>query len=352
MSRSHRLVLFVAATAVVIVLAALAVHALLVILAGVLFALAARGIATFLSTRTRLPYGAAVAIVFVALVGSALVFVFVAGPRLVDQLVELSKRLPDAARELLSRLGIHPPGGAVTSETVGQVADAKTVASGAVAALVGVLEVLSAAVVIFFLGVYGAARPDDHVHALLVVVPRRYRAWAVTVGRDAATRLTRWMLGRLVAMVFVGVTCAIGFAMLQVPLAMSLAVVAGLLVFVEYVGAVISSVPPILMAFTKSPGTALAVAIMFTALHVIEGYVLSPLVARRVVRIPPGVTLAGQAVLATLVGPVGLTFATPLVIIIGSCVEGWRDRPLVGPAPDGTGSAELFQRHFGARKSL
>jgi predicted PurR-regulated permease PerM len=200
------------------------------------------------------------------------------------------------------------------------------VASGAVVALTTTFEALSAVVVVFFIGLYGAVRPSAHASALLAAVPPHHRDWLTALAHELDAKLTRWMLGRLVAMAFVGTTCAIVFAALGVPLAMSLAVVAGLLTFVEYIGAVVSALPPLLMAFTKGPGTALAVVILFTALHAVEGYVLSPLINRRVVKIPPAVTLGGQVVLANLVGPLGLTFATPVLIVIATSVKAWRER--------------------------
>jgi predicted PurR-regulated permease PerM len=318
----RRIVLFALAAVATIVLAAFAAKALLVIFGGVLFALAARGVACAVSERTRLPYRASVGLLLGLIVISGVLLVVLAGPRLVDQLIELAKRLPGAAHDAFERVGVNL---SVPGETKAAVADAKTVATGAFVALESLLGIISAAVVVFFIGVYGAVRPNDYKRVLLAALPERHRAKAETLASEVETKLTRWMLGRLVAMTFVGTTCAITFGALGVPLAMSLAVVAGLLTFVEYIGAILSAIPPILMALTKGTGTALAVTILFTALHVIEGYVLSPLIARRAVRIPPAVTLAGQVILASLVGPFGLTFATPLIILCATSVKVWRE---------------------------
>ena len=49
--------------------------------------------------------------------------------------------------------------------------------------------------------------------------------------------------------------------------------------------------------------------------HVLEGYVLTPLLVRTTVRFPPAYTLAAQAVLGTIYGVAGLTFATPILIV-------------------------------------
>ena len=48
-------------------------------------------------------------------------------------------------------------------------------------------------------------------------------------------------------------------------------------------------------------------------MHVVEGYVLVPLVQRRAVHLPPALTLSAQVILGCLAGFIGLLFATPLV---------------------------------------
>jgi len=172
--------------------------------------------------------------------------------------------------------------------------------------------------------VYGAAQPEAYERALRAILPNRHRDRASRAAREAARELTRWLVGRLVAMLFVGVTCGVAFAVLHVPLALTLAVLAGLLTFVEYVGAVASAIPPVLLAYTESPVTALWVLVVFTVLHVIEGYVLTPLLARAAVHFPPAITLASQVLMAALVGPLGLTFSTPLLVVVVTAVRTWR----------------------------
>lgn len=65
---------------------------------------------------------------------------------------------------------------------------------------------------------------------------------------------------------------------------------------------------------------------MYTVLHIIEGYVLTPLLARTSVRIQPATTLAAQFLLAALVGVLGLTFATPLLVIAVTTARAMRKK--------------------------
>ena len=46
---------------------------------------------------------------------------------------------------------------------------------------------------------------------------------------------------------------------------------AGLLTFVEYAGAWLCGIPPVLIALAQSPVQAYCVLVLFTSLHVLEG---------------------------------------------------------------------------------
>src|SRR6185312_10936559 len=93
--------------------------------------------------------------------------------------------------------------------------------------------------------------------------------------------LRRWLFGRLVAMLFAGVGTMLGFGLLGIPVAPALGLLAGLLTFIEYIGAILSAVPPLLLAVHQGWTTVFWVLVIFAGAHVVEGYVLTPLLARR-----------------------------------------------------------------------
>jgi predicted PurR-regulated permease PerM len=122
-------------------------------------------------------------------------------------------------------------------------------------------------------------------------------------------------MGRIVAMVFVGVFTGVGLLLLKIPLALALGLVAGALAFIEYVGAVASAVPAIALALAVSATQALWVALLYLGVHIIEGYVLTPLLAKKAVHLPPAYVLAAQVTMGVLFGAMGLTFSTPLLVV-------------------------------------
>src|SRR5881227_3805571 len=116
-------------------------------------------------------------------------------------------------------------------------------------------------------------------------------------------------------MAFVGIATASGLWALHLPLILSLAMLAALLDFIPNIGPIISAVPALLIAFTRSPSKALWIVGIYFAVQIVESYILQPLVQQRAVSLPPSVTLLSQVLVGTLFGPLGLVLATPLTVV-------------------------------------
>jgi predicted PurR-regulated permease PerM len=120
------------------------------------------------------------------------------------------------------------------------------------------------------------------------------------------------MLGQLIPMTFLGLACMLGLWILRVPLAFTLGLFTGVMIFIPYLGALLSEIPAVLVAFERGPSTVIWVIVLYLGVHVMEGYILTPLVQKRIVRLPPILTITSQFLLWTLTGLLGVAIATPL----------------------------------------
>jgi predicted PurR-regulated permease PerM len=107
----------------------------------------------------------------------------------------------------------------------------------------------------------------------------------------------------------------IGLAVLGVPLAGTLGVLAALLTFIPNVGPFLSAIPPVLLAFSNSSRQALLVILLFCAVHALEGFLITPVAERAAVHLPPALTLSVQLLLAVIIGPIGIALAAPLTTV-------------------------------------
>ena len=91
----------------------------------------------------------------------------------------------------------------------------------------------------------------------------------------------------------------------------------GLVNFIPYFGPVIAAIPILLAAMAQGTAMVLWALGVHLAVQTVEGYVLTPLIQRRAVDLPPVLTLAA----VTLFGALGIALATPLVAVLKVAVD-------------------------------
>lgn len=289
---------------------------LLYVFAGVLLAVLLRGLSTRLSEHTRLPLGLSLALVILLIIAGIAAAGYLLAPRTSEQLNQLATQLPVELQRIetpleqsawgKSLLSHFQPGAGGSAETQAMVGRVFGVASGTV-------DVIAAFVIVIFIGLYLAADPGTYLAGALRLVPPPRRPRISEVLHEIASILRWWLIGRILSMTIIAVLSAIGLWLLGIPLALILGILAGLLAFVPYVGSVTAAVPAILIGLAQSPQRALYVILLYLGIHLVEGYILVPLMQRRMVHMPPALTLAAQVIMGTLFGIVGLALATPLV---------------------------------------
>jgi predicted PurR-regulated permease PerM len=287
----------------------------LVLFGGILLAICLRTAADRLSLRTGFSGGWALLAVVAAIVIVVLGLAWLFASTIAGQITELSQRLPQDIGQLVHRLRQVP----IVSNLLQQFDPQQLLGSGGVGLgpVLGfgsaAVEAIAGAVVIAFIGIYVAADAELYRNGLLRLVPPARRVRAADILDQAASMLWHWMLGRLFSMTTLGILTGFGLWALGVPAALGLGLLAATLIFVPYLGAVVSAVPSVIMALAIDARTALYVIALYIGIHIAEGYILVPLVQRRVAHLPPALTLAAQLILGVLAGLVGLLFATPLV---------------------------------------
>ena len=116
-------------------------------------------------------------------------------------------------------------------------------------------------------------------------------------------------------MIAVGIIVTVGLWTLGVPLAGTLGIIAALLTFIPNVGPIVSVVPAVLLAVVISPIKGFLVILLYLLVHFLEGNIITPLLQRQIVRLPPALTMTAQLLLAVVAGPLGLALAAPLTAV-------------------------------------
>lgn len=294
-------------------------YILLLLFAGILGALLLSIPAHWVQVRLHLPRSLALLLV-VSVTGAALTFLAVLrGPALLQQLADLQDDLPRALQEVMTSMNSAPWGQWLISRISGSVRSAESL-SLAVSGLRGVMSfttfTLAALVVVIFTSVFLAAEPGFYLRGLRTLTPERLRPLLLQCLAGARVSLESWLVAKLLSMVAIGVMVALGLWILRIPLPGTLGTIAGLLTFIPNVGPIISVVPAALFAFAISPGRGLLTLALFGLVHFLEGNVVTPLVERGIVTLPPALTLSVQLLLASVTGVLGIAMAAPLTAVL------------------------------------
>lgn len=284
---------------------------LLLIFAGILFGVFLNGISHWVSDRTRLPYLGAYAIWVVVLIAAVAAGTFYMGSSIAKQTGQLSGELQSATDELLKQISRYEwmPDVEDLSKNVAENGKLlPQLARGLQSALWG----LTGAIVIVFVGLYVAYDPTLYETGLIKLVPRDRRTRAAELLAKVRSALRRWIVARLISMTIVGVLTAIGLSLLGVPLAMTLGVLAAMLTFIPNVGPILAAIPQVLLAFQVDTQTVWFVILLNLALQGVESYLVTPMIERYEVTLPPALTISMQLLLGATVGAIGLMMAAPL----------------------------------------
>jgi predicted PurR-regulated permease PerM len=281
---------------------------------GVLVAVLLRHLAKILSGWAPLPVGASLAIVVLGLALLAGLFITSAGPQVAAQFEQLWQVLPRALEGFRSFVARYDWGRDLL-EAGGQ-PRAGTLLGMATGLLGTVFNALADALLVIVVALFLAADPATYRRGLLRLVPPTRRPRGAEVLEALSRGLWHWILGQSIAMLCVGAITAAGLALLGIPLALALGILAGLLNFIPYLGPILSGAPAVLIAFAQSPADALNTLLLFVVIQNFEGYVLTPMLQRRAVSIPPALGILAIVGLGTLFGAYGVLFATPLLLVV------------------------------------
>ena len=142
---------------------------------------------------------------------------------------------------------------------------------------------------------------------------------------DAGQRLSRLFLTQLALNAGFGLIIGAGLWGIGVPSAPLWGMLAMILRFVPYIGALISAIFPLILAAAVGPDWSMAIwtAALFLIVEPITGHVIEPMLAGQSTGLSPVAVVTSAAFWTWLWGPIGLVLATPLtmcMVVLGKHV--------------------------------
>nr|WP_213772562.1 AI-2E family transporter [Bradyrhizobium sp. dw_78] len=322
---------------------------LFLIFAGMLLGVALNAMTNLLGHMVRLPHALRLTIVCLVLAGLLSGVVFLGGASIAQQAKVLSDTIKSQlvdVRAFLERNGIDTsyfdlagttaassassptgtPGAVATHNLSSPGASAIASSGGAIVSqtfklLLGTVSVVGNFFIVLFLGLTFAAQPGIYRNGLLFLTPARHRARATVIVDRIGDTLERWLIAQIITMAAVFLVTWIGLALIGIQSSFILGIQAGLLAFIPTVGALLAGLIVVLASLASGWVAALSACILFIGVHALESYVLTPIIQRQALDIPPATLFAFQILLGVVFGIWGISLALPLMAIVKVMID-------------------------------
>lgn len=272
--------------------------------------------------------------------------------RFVENLPETMSNLSEKIQRIEHR---HPALDGMLPDTGGNGAAARgpqptEVAKSAWFTVSTALGVLADGLAAFFLAIFLAWDPQRWMRGIATIWPLGDVTHHMTLLHKMGAALRSYLLSLGLAIVVMAVLWMLGLWLIGIDYPLFFGVIGGVVEVVPYVGPLIGLIPPLIIAIDMGGMTVVWVLALYAALHVIEGYVLIPLVMHKREHLPPPLVVLSILVFGSLWGILGVILAVPLgtlgyVLVVESV---YRKRFVVTGTPNEEGDA-LAETVSGAR---
>ncbi|MEK6303127.1 MAG: AI-2E family transporter [Acidobacteriota bacterium] len=280
----------------------------------------------------KVPRSVAIALVYLIIGVSLFVLVRWLGPRLWEQVTELTRSMPgyvksgsDAANNLVNGANswmrhLKLPQqwrGYLTERTsdmaLGLLAQVETF----IPVLLGYLKYLPWLILVPVLSFFLLRDAESFEGTVVKLVSserlRRRLHWLL---RDVSRTMAAYTRAQVIACAEIGALVTIGLGIIGAPYAGVVGFVAGLLEFIPLIGPLISGCIAVGLAMTVSFKSAMIVALFLIVLRIVQDYVIYPRIVGQGIHMHPLVVIIAILAGAEIAGLVGIFLAIPCVGLI------------------------------------
>ncbi len=260
-------------------------------------------------SRFKIPRPVSIMIVYLLVFGVFAVSLASVAPHLVEQTTNFAVGLP----KYLANLGISPR----VSDQLGQqlLSGLGNIPGQVVQFTVKILSNVVVLLTILTFAFYLLLTRDTIQKELSKYLGERKSKEVDKIISELEYKLGGWARGQFLLMLSVGTLMYVGLVLLGIPYSLPLAILAGILEAVPYVGPILSAIPSVVIGFGISPLMGLSTTALAFLIQQLENLILVPKIMEKSAGISPIVILLGIAIGFRLSGVSGVLVSVPVIII-------------------------------------
>jgi predicted PurR-regulated permease PerM len=301
------------------------VNFFLLVFAGIFIAVVLNSSSNWITKKLKTKYGLSLLILMLLASSLLTAIILIIGPSITEQVNEMAETIPKSLSNLKEKIVQTEMGQKIFDEVPETREDILGNRDESLAKITrffsSTLGVFADIIIIIFTGIFLAADPVTYKKGFISLFPVNFRQRLGEVLNKTHETLSRWMIAKLISMLVVGIATAIGLHLLGIPLPYGLALIAALFSFIPNIGPYLGLAPALLIAFMESTDKALFVIILYFGIQIIESYLITPLIEKKMVALPAALSLLWMVLFGIFAGILGLLLATPilvaLIVIVG-----------------------------------
>ncbi|KAB8125935.1 AI-2E family transporter [Gracilibacillus oryzae] len=182
-----------------------------------------------------------------------------------------------------------------------------------------VVSIITFPIILFFLLKDG----KKFQHYVVKVFPPKFRHDTKQILTNIDTQVGSYIQGQIIVATVIGVLLFIGYLIIGLDYAFTLAIVAAVTSVVPYLGPTIAIIPAAIIAIVDSPFMLLKLAIVWIAVQFLEGNFVSPNIMGKTMQIHPLTIILVLLIAGNLFGVIGVILGIPgyaIVKVIGAYI--------------------------------
>lgn len=171
--------------------------------------------------------------------------------------------------------------------------------------------------IIIVLSFYLSVQKDGVSDFLKIVTPVQNEGYVIGLWKRSREKIGLWMQGQFVLALLITVLTYMGLSVLGVNNALLLSVFAGVMELIPLFGIILALIPAVSIAVLQG-GISLGLLVLglYVIIQQFEGNLFYPLVVKKIVGIPPILTILMLVIGAKLAGFLGMLLSVPLTAVL------------------------------------
>lgn len=274
----------------------------------------------------KIPRWISVSIAYLLLFAFAALLLYIIIPPAIEQTASLISSVPHLISKLPSSISIYINDKVVSDQqqlfSLSQ--QLKNISQSLMSYITSFFGSITAMIMILVISFYLLLKHDSVEETFFSFVPEEKRKHSIEIYNKISIKIGNWFRNRILLSLIITVVVFVFLRILNIPYALSLGVLAGILDVVPIIGPiVVAIITALIIALTGIWWQILASLIFYIVLHEIEDNYLGPKLLGKAIGLSPVIIILVFAIGAKLGGIVGAILSIPIAAGVYVLIQNW-----------------------------